>query len=110
MTIIANRTRYVDFTVPYTESGVSMLVLARKDEDESTMWIFLKPLTTDLWIVMVVFIVFTGLVVCTIEKPINDQVKGSKWKQLNTYFYFAFSTGTSTHGMPLQSTLFYAKS
>ncbi|KAF7020368.1 hypothetical protein CFC21_033479 [Triticum aestivum] len=103
VTIIANRTRYVDFTVPYTESGVSMLVLARKDEDEPTMWIFLKPLTTDLWIAMVVFIVFTGLVVCTIEKPVNDQVQGSKWKQLNTYFYFAFSTGTSTHDQKFKS-------
>jgi len=27
VTIIANRTRYVDFTIPYTQSGVSMLVL-----------------------------------------------------------------------------------
>ncbi|XP_037452497.1 glutamate receptor 2.7-like [Triticum dicoccoides] len=103
VTIIANRTRYVDFTVPYTESGVSMLVLARKDEDEPTMWIFLKPLTTDLWVAMAMFMVFTSIVVCMIEKPTNDQAKGSRWKQLNTYVYFAFSIVTSTHDRKFKS-------
>lgn len=103
ITIIANRTRYVDFTMPYTESGVSMLVLAKKDEDEPTMWIFLKPLTSDLWIAMVVFMLVTGLVVWTIEKPINDEFNVSKWKQFSASFYFAFSTGTSTHDQKFKS-------
>ncbi|KAL6861895.1 hypothetical protein ACP4OV_017595 [Aristida adscensionis] len=49
VTIIANRTKYVDFTMPYTESGVSMLVLA-KTNDQGTMWIFLEPQTKGLWI------------------------------------------------------------
>ena len=98
MTIIANRSRYVDFTMPYTESGVSMLVLAKSD-DETTMWIFLEPLTKDLWIATVVFIFFTGLVVWMIENPKNKKFQGSKWKQFSTAFYFAFSTLTFSHGM-----------
>lgn len=98
MTIIANRTRYVDFTMPYTESGVSMLVLAKND-DKKTMWIFIQPLTKDLWIAMMVFIFFIGLVVWMIENPRNENFQGSRWKQFSTTFYFTFSTLTFSHGM-----------
>ncbi|CAN6172848.1 unnamed protein product [Urochloa humidicola] len=96
ISIIANRSRYVDFTMPYTESGVSMLVLAEND-DKTTMWIFLKPLTKDLWIATIVFIFFTGLVVWMIENPKNKRFQGSKWKQFSTSFYFTFSTLTFSH-------------
>ncbi|KAL6606034.1 hypothetical protein ACP70R_041687 [Stipagrostis hirtigluma subsp. patula] len=96
VTIIANRTRYVDFTMPYTESGVSMLVLA-KNNDKGTMWIFLEPLTKDLWIATVVFIFFTGLVVWMIENPTNKGFQGSGLRQFSTAFYFTFSTLTFSH-------------
>jgi ionotropic glutamate receptor len=42
-TIVANRSTYVDFTLPYSESGVSMVVLM-KDNERNNFWIFLKPL------------------------------------------------------------------
>ncbi|KAK9213467.1 hypothetical protein WN943_002855 [Citrus x changshan-huyou] len=48
-TIVSNRTDYVDFTLPYSESGWTMLVLA-KDDNRENMWIFLKPWTWDLWL------------------------------------------------------------
>lgn len=98
MTIIANRSRYVDFTMPYTESGVSMLVLAKND-DKTAMWIFLQPLTKDLWIATVVFILLTGLVVWVVESPTNENFRGSRWKQFSTTFYFTFSTLTFSHGI-----------
>ncbi|KAJ0090984.1 hypothetical protein Patl1_12655 [Pistacia atlantica] len=47
-TIVANRSRFVDFTLPYIESGVSMIVPI-KDSDKKNAWVFLKPLTRDLW-------------------------------------------------------------
>ncbi|XP_047972412.1 glutamate receptor 2.2-like [Salvia hispanica] len=43
VTIVANRSQYVDFTLPYTESGVSMIV-PLKDVKRKNAWIFLKPL------------------------------------------------------------------
>ena len=48
-TIVASRSSYVDFTLPYSESGVSMVVLL-KDDVKKNMWIFLKPLSWDLWL------------------------------------------------------------
>ncbi|TVU12247.1 hypothetical protein EJB05_45882, partial [Eragrostis curvula] len=102
VTIIANRTKYVDFTMPYTESGVSMLVLAKND-DKGTMWIFMEPLTKDLWIATVVFIFLTGLVVWMIEHPKNTEFQGSRWKQFSTTFYFTFSTLTFSHDQIIKS-------
>ncbi|KAL6606033.1 hypothetical protein ACP70R_041686 [Stipagrostis hirtigluma subsp. patula] len=102
VTIIANRTRYVDFTMPYTESGVSMLVLA-KNNDKLSMWIFLEPLTKDLWIATMIFIFFTGLVVWMIENPTNERFQGSKLRQFSTAFYFTFSTLTFSHDQIIKS-------
>ncbi|CAM0951465.1 unnamed protein product [Alopecurus aequalis] len=69
VTILANRSLYVDFTIPYTESGVRMLVPVL-DRRKKTAWTFLEPLTTDLWLGYLAFVVFTGFVVWCIEhKP-----------------------------------------
>ncbi|KAG6740229.1 hypothetical protein POTOM_055669 [Populus tomentosa] len=48
-TIIFNRSQYVDFTLPYTESGVSMVVPI-VDNNSKNAWVFLRPLTWDLWV------------------------------------------------------------
>lgn len=41
ITIRYNRTMYVNFTIPYTESGVAMIVPV-KEKVNNNMWIFLK--------------------------------------------------------------------
>ncbi|MBA0873199.1 hypothetical protein Goshw_029071 [Gossypium schwendimanii] len=48
ITILANRSQYVDFTLPYLQSDVSMVVKIKED-DRNNMLIFLKPLSWDLW-------------------------------------------------------------
>ena len=40
-TIVANHSLYVDFTLPYSESGMSMVVLM-KDDDNKKLVDFLK--------------------------------------------------------------------
>ncbi|KAG6772191.1 hypothetical protein POTOM_023589 [Populus tomentosa] len=60
-TIVAYRSSYVDFTLPYSESGVTMVVLMKRDERDN-MWIFLKPLTPKLWLVTGLAFFVTGLV------------------------------------------------
>lgn len=95
-TIIANRSKYVDFTLPYTESGVSMVVLVKKD-DNTNIWIFLQPLTTDLWLASLAFFFFTGFVVWVVEHRINEEFRGPPSQQMGTIFYFAFSTLVFAH-------------
>ncbi|KAM7477597.1 hypothetical protein LguiA_025810 [Lonicera macranthoides] len=48
VTIRANRSLYVDFTMPFTESGIIMIVPV-EDKKAKNAWVFLKPLTWDLW-------------------------------------------------------------
>ncbi|KAM3194677.1 hypothetical protein ACQJBY_070993 [Aegilops geniculata] len=47
VTITAQRVTVADFTVPYTQSGVSMLVLT-EDEPNTISWTFVKPLSQSI--------------------------------------------------------------
>ncbi|KAG8050145.1 hypothetical protein GUJ93_ZPchr0009g1555 [Zizania palustris] len=47
ITVRYNRTLYVDFTIPYTESGVAMIVPVKENKNKN-MWIFLKPLSSGM--------------------------------------------------------------
>ncbi|XP_073262465.1 glutamate receptor 2.2-like [Populus alba] len=48
VTIIYSRSLYVDYTWPFMESGVSVIVPIEGHTTENA-WFFLKPLTWDLW-------------------------------------------------------------
>ncbi|XP_015878042.3 glutamate receptor 2.5-like [Ziziphus jujuba] len=72
ITIVANRTKYVDFTLPYKQSGVSMVVKVKKDEMDN-MWVILKPLGWDLWLAIGVAFVFTGIAVWFLEHHTNEK-------------------------------------
>jgi ionotropic glutamate receptor len=90
-TIVANRSTYIDFTLPYSESGVSMVVLV-KDNEKKNFWIFLKPLSLDLWLATFATFIFTGLVIWALEHRINNEFRGPPGQQLATIFWFSFST------------------
>ncbi|RWR75362.1 glutamate receptor 2.8-like protein [Cinnamomum micranthum f. kanehirae] len=64
-TIGANRSKYVDFTLPYIESGLTMIVLAKNNKENA--WIFLKPLRLDLWLMTGAAFIFTGAVVWALQ-------------------------------------------
>nr|POE57463.1 glutamate receptor 2.8 [Quercus suber] len=91
ITIVARRSLYVDFTLPYTESGVSMVVL-EKDDESKNLWIFLKPLSINLWLTTGVAFIFTGLVIWTLEHRVNNDFRGPPEQQLGLIFWFSFST------------------
>ncbi|PUZ61855.1 hypothetical protein GQ55_4G311300 [Panicum hallii var. hallii] len=105
VTITDDRARIVDFTMPYAPSGVSLLVLADNDSKPPIQWIFLKPLTKELWLTTVGFFFFTGFVVWVIEWPRNPVYQGSSVAQFTTASYFAFSTLTFSHGQIIRSPL-----
>ncbi|XP_040364440.1 glutamate receptor 2.8 [Rosa chinensis] len=58
-TIRANRSLYVDFTMPYTKSDVA-IVMPIKDSTRKNAWIFMKPLTGGLWLTTLCFFIFIG--------------------------------------------------
>ncbi|KAJ4816508.1 glutamate receptor 2.2 [Rhynchospora pubera] len=103
VTIRANRTNYVEFTMPYTESGVSMIVPLQPDSRQN-VWIFLKPLSPELWLTSLGFFIFTGFVVGIIEWN-NQEFHGTLSEQLGVIFYFGFSTLVFAHKEKLESNL-----
>ncbi|KAL0323996.1 UNVERIFIED_CONTAM: Glutamate receptor 2.7 [Sesamum calycinum] len=70
VTIRANRSQYVDFTLPYTETGVSMVAKVTHNERKNA-WIFLKPLTWQLWLTSFCAFVFIGFLIWILEHRIN---------------------------------------
>ncbi|XP_023002784.1 glutamate receptor 2.1-like [Cucurbita maxima] len=91
LTIVANRSKYVDFTLPFTESGVSMIVPTQANS-KNRAWLFLKPLTLDLWITSLCFFVFIGFVVWILEHRINPDFRGPPTHQISTSLWYSFCT------------------
>ncbi|CAL5019947.1 unnamed protein product [Urochloa decumbens] len=104
VTITASRMAEVDFSMPFTDSGWSMVVVVRA-ETSTSMWIFLRPLTTSLWLASLAFFCFTGFVVWAIEHRINPEFRGTPWQQFGLIFYFSFSTLVFSHKEKLESNL-----
>lgn len=89
ITIRYNRTLYVDFTIPYTESGVAMIVPVK--DDNNNMWIFLKPLSSGMWFGSIILFIYTGSVVWLLERLNgNGHVHGPfSLKQLGILMFFS---------------------
>uniref|UniRef100_J3MXN7 Glutamate receptor n=1 Tax=Oryza brachyantha TaxID=4533 RepID=J3MXN7_ORYBR len=72
ITITYKRSSYVDFSLPYTESGVAMIVPVKKNINTTT-WIFLKPLTFEMWFGSIMLFIYTGVVVWLLEFLSNNK-------------------------------------
>ncbi|PQP96473.1 glutamate receptor 3.4 [Prunus yedoensis var. nudiflora] len=103
VTILTNSTRIVDFTQPYMESGLVVVVPVK--ELKTSPWAFLKPFTYQMWLVTGAFFLFVGAVVWILEHRMNQEFRGPPRKQLMTIFWFSFSTMFTSHRENTVSTL-----
>ncbi|KAK1412690.1 hypothetical protein QVD17_34135 [Tagetes erecta] len=102
VTITSNRSRYVDFTLPFSDMGVGTLTRNGK----KSVWIFLDPLSADLWFTSAGFFLILGFVIWFIEHRTNEEFQGSTRQQLGITLWFAFSTLVFAHpGEKLKSNL-----
>ncbi|XP_065854717.1 glutamate receptor 3.2 isoform X2 [Euphorbia lathyris] len=101
--IVYNRTRVVDFTQPYIESG--LVVVAPVKKQNSNAWAFLKPFTPLMWAITGAFFLVVGAVVWILEHRINDEFRGPPKKQFVTILWFSFSTMFFAHRENTVSTL-----
>ncbi|KAK2658471.1 hypothetical protein Ddye_005004 [Dipteronia dyeriana] len=76
-------------TLPYANLG---MIVPIKDNRKKNAWVFLKPLTWDLWVTSACFFVFIGFVVWVLEHRINEDFRGPVEYQVGTSFWFSFST------------------
>ncbi|XP_058090630.1 glutamate receptor 2.2-like isoform X2 [Magnolia sinica] len=103
--IVAHRWKHAEFTHPYAESGVKMLVLV--EPEESRAWTFMKPFTLRLWALVAVVNFYNGVVVWVIERNSGNEYfrTGSLWYQFRSSVWFSFTTLFSRHGIELQRNL-----
>ncbi|VAH36492.1 unnamed protein product [Triticum turgidum subsp. durum] len=101
--IVTNRTRVVDFTQPYVESGLVVLTSVKKQS--SSGWAFLQPFTIKMWCITGLFFLVIGTVIWLLEHRINDEFRGPPAKQVITVFWFSFSTLFFAHREDTRSTL-----
>ncbi|KAL9328317.1 hypothetical protein ACSQ67_003320 [Phaseolus vulgaris] len=101
--ITTERTRMVDFTQPYIESG--LVVVAPVGKAESHALAFLAPFTPKMWCVTAVFFILVGAVVWILEHRVNDEFRGPPKKQVVTILWFSFSTMFFSHRENTVSTL-----
>ncbi|CAO2814379.1 unnamed protein product [Amaranthus hypochondriacus] len=103
ITIVTNRTRIVDFTQPFMESGLVVVAPLRKVK--SSAWAFLKPFTLEMWCVTGAFFLLVGAAVWILEHRINSEFRGPPSQQIITIFWFSFSTMFFSHRENTLSTL-----
>ncbi|KAJ8453062.1 hypothetical protein Cgig2_014825 [Carnegiea gigantea] len=88
--IVTNRTKIVDYTQPFTDSGLVVVAPVRKLS--SSHWSFLGPLTPHMWAMTAAFLVIVGVVIWILEHRLNDEFRGPPRKQLITILWFSLST------------------
>ncbi|CAL5336526.1 unnamed protein product [Camellia sinensis] len=84
--IITNKTRIVDFTQPYMESGLVMVVPVK--EKKSSASAFLRPFTVEMWCLTGTIFLFVGAVFWILEHRMNHEFHGPPNQQLITIFWF----------------------
>ncbi|KAL5729974.1 hypothetical protein ACHQM5_002860 [Ranunculus cassubicifolius] len=100
VTILANRSNYVEFTQPYAESGLTMVVPFISEERD---WLFVKPFTPTMWLIVGIAFLHTMFVVWFMEHRSNSDFRGSWKNQLSTALWFTFSTLFFAHREKLRS-------
>ena len=71
--ITTNRTKIVDFTQPYIESG--LVVVAPVSKLNSSAWAFLRPFTPLMWCVTGISFLLLGVVVWILERRTTIPLK-----------------------------------
>ncbi|KAG4384210.1 hypothetical protein GLYMA_13G233000v4 [Glycine max] len=81
VTILAERSKDVWFTQPYTESGLSLILPI---ETEGSAWLFMKPFSSEMWIATIGILIYTMFIVWFLEHHLNPDFGGPLKNQIST--------------------------
>ncbi|KAL5712854.1 hypothetical protein ACHQM5_014979 [Ranunculus cassubicifolius] len=102
--ILSSRSQYAEFSLPWADSGLQMVVL-RKSLTVNTAWLFKKPYTNGMWGLTAGITVYNGLVVWLMERTNHQELNGSSWNNFGALIWLAFSTFFSLQGDRLHNNL-----
>ncbi|XP_058197510.1 glutamate receptor 2.8-like [Rhododendron vialii] len=100
ITILAERWKDVEFTEPFTESGLSMVVPVKPSQKA---WMFLEPFTLGMWLAAASVLVYTMFIVWFVEHRSNPDFSGPWNDQLGNALWFTFSSLFLAHREKIQS-------
>ncbi|KAJ9690585.1 hypothetical protein PVL29_012969 [Vitis rotundifolia] len=104
VTILATRSKKVEFTVPYAESG--LVIVQATSEEPHKAWMFLKPFTWETWVVTGALLIYTMFIVWVLEYQSNNPAFRGPWKsQLGTALWFTFSSLFFAHRETIRSNI-----
>ena len=87
--IMSDRFQYCEFTQPYVESGLVMVVTIKPDNLKE-IWLFTKAFTKKMWLMMVTLHLFIGFVVWLVERGGNPEFEGFAamlWFSITVLFF-----------------------
>ncbi|GLU13773.1 hypothetical protein SLE2022_303850 [Rubroshorea leprosula] len=102
ITILEERAKKVEFTLPYAESGLSMIVPVKSEE---SAWIFLEPFPLEMWLVTGAILIYTMSIVWFLERQSNPEFEGPWKTQIGTALWFTFSSIFFAHSEKIYSNL-----
>ncbi|KAF7119699.1 hypothetical protein RHSIM_Rhsim13G0184400 [Rhododendron simsii] len=100
ITILAERWKDVEFTEPFTESGLAMVVPVKPSPKA---WIFLEPFTLAMWLTTAAVLLYTMFIVWFVEHRSNPDFSGPWNDQLGNALWFTFSSLFLAHREKIQS-------
>lgn len=80
--IVTSRTKIVDFTQPYTATG--LVVVLPVKTTKSNAWVFLQPFSVEMWCATAGSFFLIGGVIWLLEHRVNDEFRGPPKRQLIT--------------------------
>ncbi|TXG46470.1 hypothetical protein EZV62_028029 [Acer yangbiense] len=101
--IVARRLQYAEFTHPYTESGLVMIVPLEKPANKALL--FMKPFTKAMWMLIGIVTIYNGFIVWLIERNHWHELQGSPVHQTGAFLWLSFSSLFSLQGGTLHSNL-----
>ena len=87
--VVEHRYAFAEFSHPYVESGIAMVVKVKPDRSKET-WMFMDAFTKEMWMLMAVMHLFIAFVIWFIEGENNSELKSLGailWFSVTTLFF-----------------------
>ncbi|XP_028208512.1 glutamate receptor 3.5-like [Glycine soja] len=97
--VVEHRYAFAEFSHPYVESGIAMVVKVKADRSKET-WMFMDAFTKEMWMLMAVMHLFIAFVIWFIEGENNSELKS-----LRAILWFSVTTLFFVHREPVKSNL-----
>uniref|UniRef100_A0A0E0A596 Glutamate receptor n=1 Tax=Oryza glumipatula TaxID=40148 RepID=A0A0E0A596_9ORYZ len=88
--ISSGRYKFVEFSQPYTESGLVMVVPFSADTWDRS-WIFLRPFSPAMWLLIAAVGLYNSVAIWLMERRHNGDYRGGVWKQVTIVLWLSLA-------------------